>query len=251
MIIERQGKTLTESALNTFLYTGDVHYIPLSNASDWQIALDGIKVDGESIEMGPQTATPPDVTLRIPAPVIWMEESLANLTMAKIPGSNYTVNSAYGGAVNETLYYVPCDTNSTLTFTLGGKDYPVPPSLWIRPDPIPRAENGDRCWAAVAPVKAEVMGTSEVTLGLPFLSSVYTVLNFAEENAKIGFAQLSDAARSVTAERVVDNPGANPTATIPGYSLHPLITESSVTSGATALTASWLLVSIATFLALL
>lgn len=239
---------LTASALNTFLYTGDVHYIPLSNSSDWQIALDGIKLDGESIEMGPQTATPPTALLRTPSPGIFMEESLANLTMAKIPGSNYTVRRVFQD-VNETLYYVPCDTNSTLAFTLGGKDYTLPPSLWVRPE---SRENSDRCLSMLAPAKAEQMGSAAVILGHPFLSSVYTVLNFAEEQAKIGFAQLSDAARNVTAERVVDNAGATPTATIPGYSLSPHFPESSTTaSGATAVTTSWLLVSIATFLALL
>lgn len=226
-----------------------MHYIPLQNSTDWEILLDGVKIDGESIEMGAQADKPPTALARSNAGGIFMEESLANLTMSKIPGSKY-ITQPVTPNFNQSIYQVPCDTNSTVSLTFGGKDYALPSDQWIRRDPSPRAEGG--CYAIIGPIKSERMGRASVILGLPFLSSVYTVLNFANEEATIGFAQLSDAARNVTTERSVGNAGATPTGSIPGHSAVPIeIGSTNSTSAATGVTASWLLVSIAALAALL
>lgn len=39
------------SGVNEKLYTGDINYIPSVNTTEWQVPVDGIKVDGKSIDV--------------------------------------------------------------------------------------------------------------------------------------------------------------------------------------------------------
>jgi hypothetical protein len=207
------------SGVNEKLYTGDINYIPSVNTSEWQVPVDGIKVDGKSIDVQAGLDTKPTAKFWLSGSM-FMRESLANLTMAQISGSSYEAIE-YLSSPNNTMYMyrVPCDTNSTVTFTLGGNDYPVPVrvlSAW------PGANSSEpRCLADIIPTpdKTMVVGL-DIVLTSSFLSTVYTVFKFGDA-PQVGLASLSDAARDVVPERI--DGGAKPTGTgtMPGYTVLP------------------------------
>lgn len=206
------------SGLNQQLYTGDVNYFPVVNASKWQVALGGIKVDGKAVDAGTSTTAVLQTSSSM-----WMRESLANATMAQVPGANYTVMEPPGNIAvpNVTIYRVPCDTNATITFTFGGKDYPMLPEAWMMGPDYPDEE----CIANIRLIPDED-ATVDVGLGYPFLSSVYTAFKFGDA-PQIGLASLSDAARGVVPESSEGD--TKPTGNIPGHSVLPQPTAGGAT----------------------
>lgn len=202
--------------------------------SEWRVALGGIKIGGNGnvVDIGTGLSATAKIQARN---TILMEESLANRTMAQVPGSRYTVRDL-GAGYNTTMYSVPCDTNTTISVTLGGQDYAVPPTSWVgglynnaRPD--------EDCVGLIVPMPSQP-GDVEVILGHPFLSNVYTALKFGNgtETPQLGFASLSDAARSVVPERI--EASTKPTGSMPGYSVLPRPTVTADASSAARNTAA-------------
>lgn len=193
------------------MYDGSIQNMPLINESGWGVALEGIKVDGQSIDLGKSPAT---AYVHSPLPLISMRQAIAEATMARIPGSKYTTTNVDGN-ISVSGYEVPCNTTANLTFTPGGKDYTLPPKLWLRSLNV--SDPSSPCRALVRQEQDNVMAPGVgVWLGHPFLSSVYTVFDFAFTPAQIGFAPLNAEGLNATAERVQGSAGTKPTGTIPG-----------------------------------
>lgn len=202
-----------DSGLNQALYTGEISYVPVVNASAWQVVLGGIKVDGQSIDLGETRV----VHFHTDG-WIEMRESLADRMMASVPGAKYLFEDGV------SMYLVPCNTSTTLTFTFGGKDYDLPPAAWV----LSYDAVYTGCSTLIVSFPDHSFTGSPVYLGAPFLSSVYTVLEFDNET-QIGFANLSEAARAVVPERIEGD--IKPTGSMPGSKVLPQST-SGRTSGA-------------------
>lgn len=136
--------------VSDWVFSGNISYMPLVNSTGWGVALDGIKLDGQSIDLG---QSPPTAFIRSPDTAISMSETLANLTMASVPGSNYV--TPLGDDPASAGYHVPCNTTSNLTFTLGGKDYDLPSRFCIKSLNV--SDPSSPCMALVAPVKEDAM----------------------------------------------------------------------------------------------
>lgn len=158
-----------------------MNYLQIVNSSAWQVALGGMKVGDKPVLPGPSL-----VAQFHTEQVIFMKASLANATMALVPGSNITSKN---DVVDIT---VPCDTRTTFTFTFGGRDYTLPPENWVVQ---PFIERRDGCACRISSMPDSRMTSSDVYLGSAFLSTVYTALKFGEP-PQIGFAKLSAQKRS-------------------------------------------------------
>ncbi|KAL1406909.1 hypothetical protein Q8F55_006321 [Vanrija albida] len=189
---DQNGGVLTLGGVNTALFTGDINYIPLSNASylngvpyDWGVMLDRAEYGGKEFAVntpavvdtgGPTSLVPPEVYQAV---------------YGDIPGAE-----AYTTPVPYVAF--PCDTKlAPLTLTLGGVQYTIPGEelaiyipKWDRPGRPKYCTNG------LEPTPSGVRDWDWL-LGDDFLRQVYSVYQYSPP--AIGFAKLSDKAVSYAA----------------------------------------------------
>ncbi|KAI8337919.1 aspartic peptidase domain-containing protein [Chlamydoabsidia padenii] len=150
-------------------YTGDITYIPVTQKKYWQVAFGGIEIDGQTIQSMDNTQAIIDTgtTLTVLPP------ALARAFHQAIPGAQYS--QRYG-------WRVPCDAaaHTTITFKLGGQDFPVPIVDMIRERSFP--DDPSLCFSGVAETYSDL-----VIMGDTFLRNYYSVYDY-RGNARIGLA---------------------------------------------------------------
>ncbi|XP_075831345.1 pepsin A-5 [Microtus pennsylvanicus] len=118
---DEKGSMLMLGGVDPSYYSGDLHWVPVSKPSYWQLTLDSISMNGEVIacesgcqgimDTGTSLLTGPRNAIR----------NIQNLIGAK--------------ASSDGEYVLKCDTINTLpdiVFTINGVTYPVPASAYIR-----------------------------------------------------------------------------------------------------------------------
>ncbi|XP_057634675.1 pepsin A-5 [Chionomys nivalis] len=117
---DEKGSMLMLGGVDPSYYSGELHWVPVSKPSYWQLTLDSISMNGEVIaceggcqgimDTGTSLLTGPRNTIR----------NIQNLIGAK--------------ASSDGKYVLKCDTINTLpdiVFTINGVTYPVPASAYI------------------------------------------------------------------------------------------------------------------------
>ncbi|CAK9779857.1 acid protease, partial [Cutaneotrichosporon oleaginosum] len=193
--------------LNRYLYTGNISYCDVVNPENWIVALEGLKVNNISVPvvLDPPPAKAPTVWLAPDFNGIFLRKTLADLVFALIPGSS----SVYDAPLEETRWYAPCDTTATVSLVLGGQEYALPAKRWLTGEVF---GSSGSC-ATLFRSYVQSANSSSMLIGLPFASTVYTVLKFGT-TPQIGFAPLSPAALAHAPEQAA-NPGDKPTGAIP------------------------------------
>ncbi|XP_063813319.1 gastricsin-like [Pseudophryne corroboree] len=168
-----QSGEVTFGGVNTNLYTGQISWVPLSNQLYWQIALQEFSINGQATgwcSNGCQAIVDTGTTqLNIPSP--YMQQLLPYLGIQQTQNGGYYVNC-------NNLQNMP-----TLSFTMNGVSFPLPPSAYIVQEngycsanflsiSLP-AQNGDPLWI----------------LGDVFLRQYYSVYDFG--NNQVGFAPVA------------------------------------------------------------
>ncbi|XP_063786479.1 gastricsin-like [Pseudophryne corroboree] len=168
-----QSGEVTFGGVNTNLYTGQISWVPLSNQLYWQIALQEFSINGQATgwcSNGCQAIVDTGTTqLNIPSP--YMQQLLPYLGIQQTQNGGYYVNC-------NNLQNMP-----TLSFTMNGVSFPLPPSAYIVQEKgycsanflsisLP-AQNGDPLWI----------------LGDVFLRQYYSVYDFG--NNQVGFAPVA------------------------------------------------------------
>lgn len=155
----------------------------VSTEQNWLFSGDGLKVDDAAVPLSAALTFTPFL-----APWVQLPASVAAALHQPIAGSYAVpVTSDQGDMVQ---YAVPCGTKNVITLTLGGVDYPIPASLWVK-----RNAGGDpnMCTSAFQTIPTAFGdGPYFMQLGTTFLSTVYTVMKLDVANDKpvqIGFAK--------------------------------------------------------------
>lgn len=158
--------------MNPDHFTGELTYIPVTQKKYWQVDFGGIEIDGrwiQTAESGTQAIIDTGTTLTVLPP------ALSRAFHDAIPGAQYS--NRYG-------WRVPCDAgknnNATVTFKLGGKDFPVPIADMIRERSSP--DDPSLCFSGVAETYSDL-----VIMGDTFLRNYYSVYDY-RGNAQIGLA---------------------------------------------------------------
>merc|ERR1712032_1068587 len=99
---------LTIGGVNSEYYTGDFSYIPLKDKSYWEIALGGVKLNGNIVDPKTENAVGDSGTSFLAGP------TKVAYAIAKALGAKSVLGKEFN---------VPCTTQFTLAFTLGGQDY--------------------------------------------------------------------------------------------------------------------------------
>ncbi|KAH9858906.1 aspartic peptidase domain-containing protein [Lenzites betulinus] len=183
---EQTGGVLTLGGTNSTLFTGDIEFLPLSNAAAptfWMLTMTGATVQGKSVTIpsGDAALSAIDTgTTLIGGPT-----SAVNAIYNAIPGA-IPVPSMQG------FWQFPCSTEVQVAFAFGGKSWPVNPAD-MNLGPV----SATMCVGGVFDLTqgSDVSGgdgNPTWVVGDTFLKNVYSV--FRSSPASVGFAELSNAA---------------------------------------------------------
>ncbi|KAF5336115.1 hypothetical protein D9611_006291 [Ephemerocybe angulata] len=148
-------------------------------ADRWTVLLEGIKVNGETIKLKPSTAKPPApagslvALLDTGAPPITVPSYITDAIYSKIPGARL-----YKGP-DASRWFVPCNGTASVSFTLGGQDFPLNP---VDLTDVETMDDGttSACMASITSTDEKGL-PFEALLGTPFLRNVYTVYDFGDK----------------------------------------------------------------------
>jgi len=163
------GAEMYVGGVNSMLYHGDITYTPVTHPRFWQISVDDVRLNGNTIFES------------VPA--------IFDTGSNHILGDWNRVSELYRRFDSTLLehgdlgfYYLPCDSFPTLSLTFGGRMFKIPPEV-LRLSPVERGSS--YCFSTLIAQRGR---TEFWNIGLPFLQGVYTVLNYGTR--QIGFADL-------------------------------------------------------------
>merc|ERR1711934_185262 len=155
---------LTIGGVNSNYFTGDFTYIPLKDKSYWEIALGGVKLNGNSVDSETVNAIVDSGTSLLAGPT-----KVAN-AIAKTLGATSLLGKEF---------IVPCTTQFTLAFTLGGQDFELNnEEATIADDP--------QCLLGLMPIDIPAPRGPLWILGDVFMRKYYTKFDIGQES--LGFA---------------------------------------------------------------
>ncbi|KAI8391419.1 aspartic peptidase domain-containing protein [Radiomyces spectabilis] len=150
-------------------FEGEIKWISLISRKYWEVKMEGIEINGETITNTSQAAIVDTGTTLIILP-----PALAKAIHDAIPGAKFS--SLYG-------WQIPCtvkDSDATISFKLGGYDFPISVTNLIR-ERSPPQDGMNLCYSGIAeaPIPLIIMGDT-------FLRSYYSVYDF--EQGRVGLA---------------------------------------------------------------
>jgi cathepsin D len=188
------GGQLTLGGANSSLYTGDINFIPLTQAQYWMIPMTSINVGNN--QTIPLSGSNQNAVIDTGTTLIGGPKAILDQLYLQIPGANV------GAELSPSLadyYLVPCNTSTVVSLTFGGINYQISPQDFI----VDRVTN-TYCLAAFFVL--ELSSSSSIPggknsstpiwiVGDSFLKNVYTV--FRANPASVGFATLSTTGGSI------------------------------------------------------
>jgi hypothetical protein len=161
---DNKAGELTIGGVNNNYYSGDFTYIPLKSKSYWEIALEGVKLNGNVVDSDTVNAVIDSGTSLLAGPT-----KVAN-AIAKTLGATSILGKEF---------IVPCSKEFTLSFTLGGQEYELNnKEATIPDDPL--------CILGVMPIDIPAPRGPLWILGDVFMRKYYTKFDIGQE--RLGFA---------------------------------------------------------------
>ncbi|XP_034376757.1 pepsin A-5 isoform X1 [Arvicanthis niloticus] len=165
---DEKGSMLMLGGVDPSYYHGELHWVPVSKPSYWQLAVDSIAMNGEVIacDGGCQGI---------------MDTGTSLLTGPR--SSILNIQNLIGAKAGDGEYFLKCDTINTLpdiVFTIGSVTYPVPASAYIRKD------HSHNCRSNFEEGTDDPSEPETWVLGDVFLRLYFTV--FDRANNRIGLA---------------------------------------------------------------
>ncbi|KAJ7114926.1 aspartic peptidase domain-containing protein [Mycena epipterygia] len=179
------GGTFTLGGTNSSLFTGDIEFLDLVSSSLptlWQLSVSGVTVQGKSVTIS--TGDTAIAAIDTGTTFIGGPTADVNAIWAAVPGA-----SALQEADDEGFFQFPCATSVQVTFSFGGKAWP------INPEDIslgPLEKGSSMCVGAIFDLSLGTdvgAGGPGWVVGDTFLKNVYSV--FRQSPMSVGFAQLA------------------------------------------------------------
>ncbi|KAI0306143.1 acid protease [Multifurca ochricompacta] len=170
----QQSSELYIGGTNSKHYSGSFTYVPVTTQGYWQTSFDSLSVNGQNA-LGSTSAIIDTGTTQIVG-----DTSSVQAIYQKIPGS--------ADAGQGTWTVLPCDFNTPVSITFGGKKFTVKPETF---NLVPSLLGLARALVALAPPTALRVSwsTGFWIVGDVFLQNVYTAFDLGQN--RVGFASLA------------------------------------------------------------
>jgi len=152
-------------------YSGDFSYVPLQSKGYWQIAMDGLKLEGKAIGSTPYAIVDSGTSL-MAGPTADAKAIATALSLGSILGKEYTVD---------------CSKKYELAFTIGGKDYT------LTQDDMILQNSGGTCIFAMIGIDVPAPRGPLWILGDVFMRKYYVKFDAGQE--RLGFATATSASQ--------------------------------------------------------
>lgn len=165
---EESGKDgeLDFGGIDTNHYTGEITYVPVSSQTYWEVKLDDMQVNGQSVTKVTKAIVDSGTSL-LAGPVAEVK------AIAKILGATPFLNGEY---------LINCDkekTGDNFDIILGGKTFTLTPTDYIIPDET-------LCLFGMVGIDVPAPAGPLWILGDPFIRKFYTVFDYGQK--RVGFA---------------------------------------------------------------
>jgi len=161
---------LTLGSVNSAHYSGDFTYVPLLDKSYWEIALDGLSLNGQKIGSTAKAIVDSGTSL-MAGPTADVQAIASALSLTSILGKEYTVD---------------CSKQYQLTYSLGGQEYA------LDQDAMVVSNSGGQCLFGMMAIDVPAPRGPLWILGDVFMRQYYVKFDVGGE--RLGFAT---AAKSV------------------------------------------------------
>jgi len=164
------GAEMYIGGINSRLYTGDITYTHVTNPGFWEVSMDNLRVNGD--------------TILEDVPVIF--DSGAHFIFGDWQRVEKVYEHLHASFVENGdlgYYYLLCDSFPTLGLTFGGRTFEIPPDVF---NIGPIRQNSNFCFGAVIAQRSDFEFWS---VGIAFLQGVYSVFNY--DTSQVGFAGLA------------------------------------------------------------
>ncbi|WVN89123.1 uncharacterized protein L203_104339 [Cryptococcus depauperatus CBS 7841] len=171
-------------------WTGDFNWMSTNRSigGSWGFEMDRMRVSDEVIDLEHLYGT-----IDPAFDAIYVPTAVAEKFFSKVSGAERDL-------VDTTRWNLPCDTNITSTISISGSSYAISSSELVQK----RDLAGRSCWGSVVAWQngsaPELRG--EVRLGTPFMSNIYAVLYYTENQQYVGLAGKPN---SVNAHNLLSN----------------------------------------------
>ncbi|TFY51256.1 hypothetical protein EVG20_g11085 [Dentipellis fragilis] len=166
----QSGSELYLGGTNSDLYSGSFTWVPVTEAAYWQVELGGLAVNGKSALRSTAAIIDTGTTQIVGDP------NTVKHIYSQIPGSKSAPE--YG----DGIYTVPCDFNTPISLTFGGRTFQVDPSTFN----IGEVSSG----TCIGGIGSDADISDEFwIIGDVFLTNVYTAFDVG--NHRVGFAALA------------------------------------------------------------
>lgn len=152
-------------------YSGEFAYVPLQSKGYWQVALDGLKLDGKAIGSTPYAIV----------------DSGTSLMAGPTADVNYIAKALSLGSVLGKEYTVDCSKTYDIAYTLGGKDYT------FSQDEMILQNSGGTCIFAMIAIDVPAPRGPLWILGDVFMRKYYVKFDAGQE--RVGFATSTSASQ--------------------------------------------------------
>jgi len=166
------GSELLLGGINSAKYTGQITYVPLISETYWEVALDGMTMNGTSLTQVNKAVVDTGTSVMAgPTQEVARIASMVGATPVPINPNEYTLDCS-------TLPSLP-----NLIITLGGKDYTLTPQQYVI-----EVHQGtqDACLFGMLGIDIPAPRGPLWILGDTFIRPYYTVFDY--QNNRVGFA---------------------------------------------------------------
>ncbi|KAF9221253.1 Asp-domain-containing protein [Gyrodon lividus] len=165
------GSELHIGGTNPALYTGDFSYADVTQEGYWEVNMDSVDGNGQTVLSDVDCIIDTGTTL-----IVGMPSDVATLYQA-IGGTDAS------DTVGEGYYTFPCDSVPSVSLTFGGTSFPISPETFN----LGTVSSGSS--DCVGGIVGQDTGSSFWIIGDVFLANVYTAFDVG--NSRVGFAALA------------------------------------------------------------
>ncbi|KAN0101218.1 Merops: A01.UPA [Tylopilus felleus] len=165
------GSELYLGGANSALYTGSFTYTPVTQQGFWQVNMDGVVGNGQTILSNVDSIIDTGTSLIIgnPSQVKTLYDALGGTDASSTVGQGY--------------YTFPCKSFPQISLIFGGTSFPISTATLN----LGAASSGSS--DCVSGIVGQDTGSSFWLIGDVFLQNVYTTFDF--DNSQVGFAKLA------------------------------------------------------------